>query len=265
MLFGIFAPRRLRYLGCGFLLVFQCLIFMTGNYTFFNLLAITLCVLLLDDAFLCCFLLESKTVQRGKTLFRSHTPIFKQLRIYLLAVVIFLLSLFHVSGLLMGRIQAPDMISTLIVFLRPFHLVNHYGLFTIMTTSRPEIIVEGSDDLNTWLEYEFKWKPGDLTRAPAFVAPHQPRLDWQFWFSAFSSYERDPWVVSFLVRLLEGSPAVISLLGKNPFPKTPPRYIRALLYDYRFTGLSAKAAEGRWWQRERIRPYTPVFNLSTSQ
>src|SRR5207302_549749 len=48
--FLIFAPRRLRHFGCAALIAFQALIFLTGNYCFFNLLTIWLCLLLLDDA-----------------------------------------------------------------------------------------------------------------------------------------------------------------------------------------------------------------------
>src|SRR6201999_2134736 len=51
---------------------------------------------------------------------------------------------------------------------------NGYGLFAVMTTSRHEIEVEGSNDGVNWRSYEFTWKPGDLNRRPALVAPHQP-------------------------------------------------------------------------------------------
>ena len=66
----------------------------------------------------------------------------------------------------------------------PFRTFNDYGLFRDMTNSRPEIIIEGSNDGENWLPYEFKWKPGDVNRRPGLVAPFQPRLDWQMWFAA---------------------------------------------------------------------------------
>ncbi len=96
--------------------------------------------------------------------------------------------------------------------------MNGYGLFAVMTPSRPEIVVEGSRDGTTWLPYEFKWKPGDPTRRPRFVEPHQPRLDWQMWFAALGTYEDNPWFLSFLRRLLEDSPPVLRLLKTDPFP-----------------------------------------------
>ena len=130
-----------------------------------------------------------------------------------------------------------------------------------MTTTRPEIVVEGSNDGREWLEYEFKYKPGDVKRAPPVVAPHQPRLDWQMWFAALGDYRNNPWFVNFMVRLLEGSPEVLALLAKNPFPNAPPRYIRAARYDYHFTGPAARRAEGAWWRRTFMGLYFPVASL----
>src|SRR6267378_2896418 len=46
----IWAPRRLRLIACGLLIFLQVAIAMTGNYCFFNLLTIALCLLLLDDS-----------------------------------------------------------------------------------------------------------------------------------------------------------------------------------------------------------------------
>ena len=132
----------------------------------------------------------------------------------------------------------------------PFRTVNSYGLFAVMTTERREIIVEGSNDGVTWLPYEFKYKPGDVNRRPGFVEPFQPRLDWQMWFAALGDYRQNPWFVNFCVRLLQGSPEVLALLAKNPFPSRPPRYLRAELYEYHFTDLQEHHASGAWWKRE---------------
>src|SRR5262249_3856688 len=46
----IWAPRRLRLLACGLLIFLQLVIVATGNYNFFNLLTIALCLLLIDDS-----------------------------------------------------------------------------------------------------------------------------------------------------------------------------------------------------------------------
>jgi hypothetical protein len=145
--------------------------------------------------------------------------------------------------------------------LRPFRSINGYGLFRVMTITRPEIVIEGSNDGRIWLEYEFRYKPGDLRRAPRFNAPHQPRLDWQMWFAALGAPRHPPWFVNFVRRLLDGSPRVMSLLERNPFPDAPPRYLRATLYRYEFTDRAARAKSGDWWRRERLGEYVRPIGL----
>ena len=147
-------------------------------------------------------------------------------------------------------------------WLEPFRTFNGYGLFAVMTTERREIIVEGSDDGVNWSPYEFKYKPGDVSQRPGFVAPFQPRLDWQLWFAALSDYRQNPWFVDFCLRLLQGSPPVLALLEKNPFPHHPPRYLRAELYDYRFTARAERRTSSAWWKRKLIGEYLLPISLS---
>jgi hypothetical protein len=142
----------------------------------------------------------------------------------------------------------------------PFHVVNSYGLFAVMTTTRPEIIIEGTSDGVTWKPYEFPYKPGDTGRHPPFVAPHQPRLDWQMWFAALGGAQNNRWFSRLMVRLLEGRPDVLALIASNPFPDHPPKAVRATLYEYRFT----KPGESGWWTRERLGPYFPEVSLPKS-
>jgi hypothetical protein len=145
--------------------------------------------------------------------------------------------------------------------LGPFRTVNGYGLFAVMTTPRYEIEVEGSDDNVHWRPYEFKYKPGDLQRPPGFVAPFQPRLDWQMWFAALGSPSQNPWFENFCLRLLQGSPAVVALLAKDPFPQHPPRWIRAEFYEYEFTNFAERRATGAWWQRKAVGEYLAPMEL----
>ena len=146
-------------------------------------------------------------------------------------------------------------------WLEPYHIVSSYGLFAVMTTKRLEIIVQGSNDGQNWKDYGFKYKPGRLSREPGWVAPNQPRLDWQMWFAALGSYRTNPWFVNFIVRLLQGSPQVLSLLGRNPFPDAPPVYVRAVAYNYTFTSYAARRATGNWWQRRLVGLYFPAVTL----
>jgi len=154
----------------------------------------------------------------------------------------------------------PQPLRSFYTGLAPFRIVNGYGLFAVMTTERPEIILEGSEDGVSWKAYEFRYKPGGLSKKPRFVAPHQPRLDWQMWFAALGSARRNPWFVNLCVRLLEGSEPVTGLLAYNPFPDKPPRQIRALLYEYEFTDFEERRESGNWWKRELRGFYLPPIS-----
>src|SRR3989441_565186 len=134
----------------------------------------------------------------------------------------------------------------------PLRSVNGYGLFRVMTMERFEIVIEGGADTVHWREYQFRWKPGDPARPPPFVAPHMPRLDWQMWFAALNPEGARDWLVPLLRHLLQGTPEVLDLLGENPFPSGPPRYVRLVYYKYRFSTPTERARGGAWWQRERV-------------
>jgi predicted DCC family thiol-disulfide oxidoreductase YuxK len=299
--FLIFAPRRPRIVACTALVSLQFLIMATGNYCFFNLLTIALCLVLLDDAALLTWLpqkwrarflppataaigdapdLAASSREPAATLLAReptasvlgtshparglswHWPVWINGP---LAAMILVITMAQLSGMLGLQADLPSVIESLERWLRPFRSVNHYGLFAVMTTSRPEIVVQGSADGQTWLDYEFKYKPGDLKRRPGFVAPHQPRLDWQMWFAALGSYRNNPWFIKFCVQLLQGSPEVLALLDKNPFPEAPPRFIRALVYNYHFTDLKVRRKKSAWWRREFKEDYCPVLSLRENQ
>jgi hypothetical protein len=179
-----------------------------------------------------------------------------------LAAIAVVTSLVQFSNLFRVPVSWPRPLLAAYVWLEPFRSFNSYGLFAVMTTSRPEIIIEGSNDRVTWRAYEFKYKPGDLKRRPAFVEPHQPRLDWQMWFAALGSYRRNPWLVNFSVSLLRGSPQVLALFERNPFPNAPPRYIRVVVYNYHFTDFATRRKTGAWWRRQETGEYLPVISLS---
>jgi hypothetical protein len=145
--------------------------------------------------------------------------------------------------------------------LEPWRSLNSYGLFAVMTTQRNEVVLEGSADGRTWTPYAFKWKPGDPARRPAFVAPYLPRLDWQLWFAALGGVQDNPWILNLMARLLQGEPSVLALLDANPFPLAPPRYVRALIYGYRFSTLTERARDGDWWERRLLGAYAGPYSL----
>jgi predicted DCC family thiol-disulfide oxidoreductase YuxK len=282
--FLIFAPRRLRFFGCAAIIGLQTLILLTGNYTFFNFLTIALCLLLLDD-FVFPNWMPHRLFGKCRTTGTPGTvPARTESTAELagavpgapgrrwpravtipLAAVVIAISLFQVASLFGARSNLWLPAAFLDAELAPFRTVNSYGLFAVMTTTRNEIIVEGSNDGVNWLPYEFKYKPGDVNRRPRFVEPFQPRLDWQMWFAALGTVQQNPWFGNFCERLLQGSPEVLALLGKNPFPDHPPRYVRAELYVYQFTDFTEHRATGAWWQRRLVGTYLPVISLPDRQ
>ena len=157
--------------------------------------------------------------------------------------------------------RPPRVLANVYERLEAFRIVNGYGLFRVMTKDRCEIVLEGSTDGIDWLPYEFKWKPGDVKRAPGWCAPHQPRLDWQMWFAALETPQENRWLIALVFRLLQGPRDVSGLLSRNPFPDKPPRYIRAMFYRYRFTTVDERHQIGAWWKREELREYLPALSL----
>src|ERR1041385_6972642 len=258
--FFIWAPRRPRVVVAGLLIFLQLVIAFTGNYCFFNLLTIALCLLLIDDSVI-------GTVRRGVRKQITGAPgggdLLDQLRGYV-AIAVIIVTLPINAWLIFTAFKPnadwPRPPVAVYGCLEPFRIVNGYGLFRVMTKDRDEIVIEGSADGIDWLPYEFKWKPGDVMRAPGWCAPHQPRLDWQMWFAALGSYRENPWFGRLIVRLLQGSQDANRLFAKNPFPREPPRYIRAMFYRYRFTTLREHDETGAWWKREQLREYLPTVS-----
>ncbi|HUN59021.1 MAG TPA: lipase maturation factor family protein [Candidatus Binataceae bacterium] len=257
--FLIFCPRRLRFVAAlGFLLL-QTLIALTGNYCFFNLLGMALCLVLFDDAALGKLLHERMTQFVQRRIKDARQPKMVAYTVGALAMLIVFVSLVQLYASFGGRVSGPS--ARIADEIAPFSIVNTYGLFAVMTTTRPEIIVEGSDDGVHWREYAFKYKPGDVMRRPSWNIPYQPRLDWQMWFAALGSPAENPWFSQFLQRLLENSPEVTALLGSNPFPNEPPLYVRAVLYDYRYSSPQEKEETGAWWVRRPEEIYYPATTL----
>jgi len=251
--FFIWAPRRPRLIAAGLLIFLQLAIAITGNYCFFNLLTIALCLLLIDDA----------SIGRKYVTVRDRRYSYRLRRYAAIGVIIVTLPInaWLIFTAFKPRSRPPHALATVYEQLEAFRIVNGYGLFRVMTKDRGEIVVEGSAEGVEWLPYEFKWKPGDVKRAPGWCAPHQPRLDWQMWFAALESPQQNPWLVGLIVRLLQGSHEVTGLLAHNPFPDKPPRYIRATFYRYRFTTTSELRQTGAWWKREELREYLPALSM----
>ncbi|MBK7861579.1 MAG: lipase maturation factor family protein [Archangiaceae bacterium] len=242
-----FGPRRARAVAAFGIIALQVGLALVGNYAYFNLLTAVLCLPLLDDRFF-----RGAWKQRLPASPREAPKHFAPFG--WAALVVYVLG----SALIFGqqfRPEYPAEVQLAIDRLEAIKAVSAYGVFRVMTKTRPEIVFEGSDDGVHWVPYELPWKPGALGRRPRFVAPWQPRLDWQLWFAAMGHCDR--WVVQLLKHLLEGTPEVLALFEDNPFAAAPPRFVRSTLWQYRF----APAGSPDWWQRSEDGPYCPTVLL----
>ncbi len=257
--FLVFAPRRLRMVAAFAFVLLELTILVTGNYNFFNLLTIALCVFLFDDRDL-ARIVPGRLRERVRPAATS-VPV-KRIAVTLAALIAALGALSFWATAHRASLPAPAL--SVLRAVDPLHAANGYGLFAVMTTSRDEIVIEGTADGQTWRPYRFRYKPDALDEAPPWIIPHQPRLDWQLWFAALSNPQRQPWFIQFAAQLLVNSAPVTALLAHHPFPDQPPRAIRAQRYRYHFTTPEERAQTGHWWKREYVGPYLPSIALRLS-
>ncbi len=255
-----FGPRTVRHVAGLLLISFQVTLIISGNLSFLNYVTIIPFLACLDDTLL-GRILPGPLVRRAE---RSATgearPSMVQNGFAIaLSLLVAWLSIPTVLNLVSNR-------QLMNYSYDPLNLVNTYGAFGSVGRERDEIVFEGTSDPvvtgdTKWKEYEFLAKPGDPNRRPPFIAPYQPRLDWQIWFAAMSSPAEYPWTLHFVWRLLHNDRATLSLLANNPFPNEPPRYIRARLYRYRF----AAPGDPAWWKRELIGEWLPALSVDDPQ
>ena len=260
--FLIFCPRRPRFAAAFAILLLESCILITGNYNWFNLQTMLLCLVLFDDAALESILPQHLAARLAAWAPRSRPRRSLAIGAGALAALLVFSSLIEMDERFGG--SPPAAARAIDGLIEPLHLVSSYGLFAVMTTRRNEIVIEGSNDGREWREYPFHYKPGDVARRPPWNIPHQPRLDWQMWFAALEDPQRLRWFWLFLERLLHNEPAVTALLAGNPFPEKPPLYIRAKFYEYTYTDAPARA-RGQWWERRLLGLYFPTVRLKAGE
>jgi len=254
-----FGPRQVRHVAGVLLVTFQIFLIISGNLSFLNYLTIVPFLACFDDTFLCHFLPKVLVRRAERAAQESEPSRINNTIAVALSILIVYLSAAPVLNLVSGR-------QLMNYSYDPLDLVNTYGAFGTVGRERHEIIFEGTEDSvitgdTKWKEYEFKAKPGDPNRRPPFVAPYQPRIDWQIWFAAMASPEEYPWTLHFAWKLLHNDAGTLSLLANNPFPNAPPHYIRARLYRYRFAPIGEKA----WWKSEPIGEWLPALSTDNSE
>lgn len=247
--FFLFAPQPAATLAAGIIIVTQSWLVLSGNFSWLNIVTITLAVSAVDGDLLPLSPPEM-----------TEPPAWYRAVVLAITAAVAVLSYWPVRNLL-GRRQLMN------YSFNRIHLVNTYGAFGHITKERRELIIEGTDDdpvdRNTvWREYELKGKPGDPRRRPPQVAPYHLRLDWLLWFVPLSTRYGARWLPALLTKLLEGDREVLKLFRRNPFPDAPPRYVRIRLFRYRYTTWRERRETGAWWVRAPVGQLLPACRLT---
>jgi hypothetical protein len=271
--FLMFLPRKFRIALFLIITPMQISIILTANYAFLNYIVLALGFLLLDDKFLERFwakrgaapaseIVSADGIATGADVPKTVPEWRSALDGLRLSFGGLLLTLdFYVTFTLLVIMlwpSAPLPIAPARWF-DPFRIANQFGLFAVMTPDRYEIEFQGSPDGQTWTAYSFRYKPQDVSTPPGIYAPYQPRFDWNLWFASLGSWREYPFVLNTEERLLAGSPDVLALFAKNPFPNQAPLQVRAVLWQYWFTDMVTKRATGQWWRRQLLGLYSPTL------
>jgi len=282
----MFLPRRARLICFCIVTPWEVGVILTANYTFLNYLVLVLGFLLLDDRSVQWLLPtrlrgpfptpprqddapqieaaqptleDSNKVSESVPPRRDPSVFFNTGRLCIAAVMLAWIAYATMAEMI--RMLAPGLPlpTASIVALEPFRIANQYGLFAVMTRGRYEIEFQGSNDGQNWTPYLFRYKPQALDKAPGIYAPYQPRFEWNLWFASLGDWQQNDLVPLTEERLLESDPDVLSLFQGNPFCQAPPRYLRAVLWQYWFTSMEEKQHTGNWWKRNLLGLYAPVL------
>ena len=145
------------------------------------------------------------------------------------------------------------------ILLEPARIANAYGLFAVMTKARYELEFQATRDGVTWIPYRYRFKPQDLNEPPGIYAPYQPRFEWNLWFASLKWGGRAEWVVEAELRLMQRSPAVLSLFREDPLHGDPPLEVRLVKWQYWFTSTEEHKRTGAWWTRKDLGLYVPML------
>ena len=258
----MFLPRRWRIVLFFIVTPWQIGVILTANYTFLNYLVLSLGVLLLDDRFVArftAFFIGRHSEPAAAAPTQESRKVYDVVKLYVASVMLSWIFYATTLPLLWMFTTAIPLPITPVTALEPFRIANRYGLFAVMTRGRYEIEFQGSQDGQNWTPYPFRYKPQDVKTPPGIYAPYQPRFDWNLWFASLGLWRDYPIVANAEVRLLSNDKDVLTLFAGNPFPQQPPQQIRAVLWQYWFTGMAEKRATRNWWRRQLLGLYAPVL------
>jgi Lipase maturation factor len=251
--FFVFGRRRYRHVAGGLIVFFQLFLIASGNLSFLNWLTLVPALACFDDSFWARLFPRGLA---GRLLGLRGTPYSRAQQVAVTAL--FFVVAFSSVSPMMNLLSPRQVMNTSFSSL---HLVNTYGAFGTVGRERLELVFEGTASASPgegaeWREYEFPCKPTDVARRPCLVTPYHYRLDWLLWFAAMSGPQQYPWTLHLVWKLLENDPGALSLLANDPFPDSPPRYVRVDLYRYHFAPLG----DENWWRREKIGEWLPPLS-----
>ena len=276
----MFLPRRFKIASFCIVTPFEIGIILTANYAFLNYIVLSLGSLLLDDRVIEWLVLrrlralidrkpmaavqaeaEPSQLSKLRTAYRRFfTPVGRAMSAICLGTIFYAVT----AQLIWTLIPDLPLPRQPVQWLEPFRVADSYGLFANMTHQRLEIEFQGSADGKTWTPYPFRYKPQDPATPPGIYAPYQPRFEWNLWFASLGSWRQYRWVIWAEDRLLQNSRDVLELFAKNPFPSSPPKQVRAVIYQYWFTDLKTKHETGTWWRRQVLGEYAPALEMQSN-
>jgi hypothetical protein len=302
LVFMMFFSRRVRLILFFIVTPWEVGVILTANYAFLNYLVLSLGFLLLDDRFLLRFVparfrprqperLEASTpeqvdehplsilgvgeasmttadielsdrVPKRHKLRERFQSSWRLARVAVTAIMLTWIAYNTTAEMIAIPFRESPLPMKPLIALDPFRIANQYGLFAVMTRGRYEIEFQGSDDGTNWIAYPFRNKPQALNEAPGIYAPYQPRFDWNLWFASLGGWRDNEFVPLTEERLLVGDADVLALFKSNPFAQAPPRYVRAVIWQYWFTTEEQKRRTGDWWRREYLGLYAPELTMA---
>jgi hypothetical protein len=250
----VFWPRIGRHIAGVIIVGLQVILIISGNLSFLNWLTLIPALACFDDRFWARILPRSLVRRALAASLAAEPSRMMRITTWIVTVVIAVLSLQPVANLF----SSEQVMNT---NYDPLDIVNTYGAFGSVGQERTNVVFEGTADSVHWMEYPYKGLPVYLNQAPPQVAPYQLRLDWQMWFAAMSGPDEYPWTVHLVWKLLHNDPVAVGLFASNPFPGSPPRFVRAILYRYTF--VRPGNPSGAWWRRERLGIWIPSMSVSS--
>jgi hypothetical protein len=246
--FFVFRPRVARHIAGVIIVLFQLTIIASGNLSFLNWLTIIPALACFDDGFW-QKILPRRLVNKAKAA-AMHAAVSKPMMAtaWIVAVVVAFLSVAPVMNL----VSSKQIMNT---SFDPLDLVNTYGAFGSVGKVRYNVVFEGTtdsipNDSADWKEYIYRGLPVKPDKMPPQIAPYQLHLDWQMWFAAMSTPDQYDWTFNLIWKLLHNDALATSLFKENPFREQPPKYVRAVLYEYNFA--PPGNPEKLYWTRKKL-------------